>query len=156
MAADGSALWRLARESAVLDTNSPYAYVLWCTDFADTSVVVRSDGEPIAFITGYWRPSGELMIWQVAVDEAWRCKGLATTMLNWLVQQASDDAGNLPIVEATVASTNMASLMLFARFARERSMVLVEAEGFGRHLFPDGHEPEPRLRLIPKSSMGAN
>ena len=44
--ADGHALWQMAVDSATLDVNSPYAYLLWCRDFASTSVVAEFDGEP--------------------------------------------------------------------------------------------------------------
>ncbi|MCZ9340443.1 diaminobutyrate acetyltransferase, partial [Streptomyces sp. TRM76130] len=38
---DGATLWRIARDSKVLDLNSSYAYLLWCRDFAATSAVAR-------------------------------------------------------------------------------------------------------------------
>lgn len=54
---DGAAIWRIARDSEVLDLNSSYSYLLWCRDFAATSVVARgADGEPVGFVTGYLRP----------------------------------------------------------------------------------------------------
>jgi L-2,4-diaminobutyric acid acetyltransferase len=54
--ADGPHLWRLARDSRVLDLNSSYAYLLWCRDFAATSVVAKVDGNVVGFVTGYVRP----------------------------------------------------------------------------------------------------
>ncbi|WP_230987146.1 diaminobutyrate acetyltransferase [Mycolicibacter heraklionensis] len=44
--ADGPALWQIAVDSATLDVNSPYAYLLWCRDFASTSVVAEVGGQP--------------------------------------------------------------------------------------------------------------
>ena len=41
---DGAALWRIARDSRTLDLNSSYSYLLWCRDFAATSVVAREAG----------------------------------------------------------------------------------------------------------------
>lgn len=38
---DGAAIWRIARDSGSLDLNSSYSYLLWCRDFADTTVVAR-------------------------------------------------------------------------------------------------------------------
>src|SRR3954468_5062814 len=81
---DGAAIWRIARDSEVLDLNSSYSYLLWCRDFAGTSAVARDDaGEPIAFITGYVRPErpSTLVVWQVAVDHAHRGHGLAGLLL---------------------------------------------------------------------------
>ena len=50
---DGARLWELARDSGGLDLNSPYSYLLWCRDFAATSVAARSGDEVVGFIT--WR-----------------------------------------------------------------------------------------------------
>src|SRR5699024_7038668 len=82
--ADGKHMWRLARDSQVLDLNTSYAYLLWARDFARTSVLATLDGAPAGFITGYMRPDAPdtLMIWQVAVDEASRGHGLAGRMLD--------------------------------------------------------------------------
>src|SRR5205823_2377512 len=48
--ADGAQLWRIARDSAKLDLNSPYAYLLWCRDFAETSCVAREGDEAVGFV----------------------------------------------------------------------------------------------------------
>lgn len=74
--ADGAALWRIARDSKKLDLNTPYAYLLWCHDFADTSVVAKVDGTPVGFVIGY-RKQDVGFVWQVAVDASQRGKGLA-------------------------------------------------------------------------------
>src|ERR1700743_1213544 len=72
---DGGALWRIARDSGVLDLNSSYSYLLWCRAFAATWAVARADaGAPIGFVTGYVRPQAPevLVVWQVAVDRQYR------------------------------------------------------------------------------------
>lgn len=113
-------MWRIARDSGVLDLNSSYAYLLWCTDFPSTSAVARVDGEPIGFIAGYLRPSGSLMIWQVGVDEAYRGFGLAASMLGWLADSLATLQGEPLVIETTVTQSNTASRALFAGFARRR------------------------------------
>src|SRR5436190_12733093 len=93
---DGAAIWRIARDSEVLDLNSSYSYLLWCRDFAATSVVARdAEGEPAAFVTGYIRPERPqtLVVWQVAVDDAHRGQGLAAALLDGLTTRAVDDLG---------------------------------------------------------------
>ncbi len=42
---DGADLWRIAKGTGVLDVNTPYAYLLWTRDFAETSVIATVDGE---------------------------------------------------------------------------------------------------------------
>src|SRR5256885_17211394 len=84
---DGREMWRIARDTHVLDVNSPYSYLLWCRDFADSSVVARDDGDQVCgFITGFIRPRSAvtLFVWQVAGDQAYRGPGLAKRMLDYL------------------------------------------------------------------------
>ncbi|MCU1608244.1 MAG: ectA, partial [Pseudonocardiales bacterium] len=85
--ADGPHLWRLTRDSRVLDLNSSYAYLLWCRDFAGTSVVAKVDGNVVGFVTGFLRPQATdtVMVWQVAVDARHRGRYLASRMLHTLV-----------------------------------------------------------------------
>ncbi|MGL5441179.1 MAG: diaminobutyrate acetyltransferase [[Mycobacterium] stephanolepidis] len=146
---DARHMWRIARDSGVLDVNSSYAYLLWCTDFPSTAAVARVDDRTIGFVTGYLRPSGSLMIWQVGVDEAHRGKGLAASMLGWLADSLATLQGEPLVMETTVTQSNTASRALFAGFARRRDMELTESAGFDEDLFPDAHEAEPLLRLTP-------
>src|SRR5918992_4737152 len=83
---DGVACWRLAAATGVLDVNSRYAYLLWCRDFAATSVVARHDGSVVGFVTGFRRPEepSTLVVWQVGVDAAVRGQGVAAAMLDAL------------------------------------------------------------------------
>ncbi|MFJ5258845.1 diaminobutyrate acetyltransferase [Streptomyces sp. NPDC088387] len=150
--ADGAALWRLAKESGNLDLNSSYAYLLWCRDFAATSAVARADdGTPVGFVTGYLRPDrpGTLLVWQVAVDAAYRGHGVAARLLDGLTARIGAE---LPLtdVETTITPGNTASERLFASFA-ERHGARVEREVlFGTGLFPDGpHDSEVLYRIGP-------
>jgi diaminobutyrate acetyltransferase len=146
--ADGAAMWRLARDSRTLDLNASYAYLVWCRDFAATSVVATVDGEPAGFVTGYRRPEAPdtLMVWQVAVDERHRGRGLARRMLDGLV-----DGLDRPVtaLETTITADNDASIALFSSFARGRGAKLVRAPLFEAASFPDGHDPELLFRISP-------
>ena len=149
---DGAALWRIARDSRVLDLNSSYSYLLWCRDFAATSVVARDgNGVPVGFITGYVRPQAErtLLIWQVAVDESQRGRGLAGAMLDGLTVRVAAELG-IDRLETTVTPDNAPSNRLFTSFA-ERHGAAVEREVlFDGPSFPDeGHEPEVLYRIGP-------
>ncbi|MFE7960622.1 diaminobutyrate acetyltransferase [Streptomyces sp. NPDC057413] len=150
--ADGAALWRIARDSEALDLNSSYSYLLWCRDFAGTSAVVRrEDGEPVGFVTGYVRPERPrtLLVWQVAVDAAYRGKGLAATLLDALTARLGAERG-ITDVETTITPGNTASERLFTSFA-DRHGARVEREVlFDTGLFPDGpHDPEVLYRIGP-------
>src|SRR4051812_9058058 len=142
---DGAVLWRIARDSRVLDLNSSYSYLLWCRDFAATSVVARDEtGGPIGFVTGYLRPDrpGTLVVWQVAVDSTHRGKGLAATLLDALTTRVASDQG-LASVETTVTPDNTASDRLFTSFAQRHDVPLEREVLFDGELFPEGtHLPE--------------
>jgi len=152
--ADGATLWRIAKESKALDLNSSYSYLLWCRDFAGTSAVARDGrGEAVGFVTGYLRPDrpGTLLVWQVAVDGAYRGRGLAGALLDGLVARIGAEQ-QITTVETTITPGNTASERLFASFA-ERHGARVENEVlFDTGLFPDGpHDPEVLHRIGPLS-----
>jgi L-2,4-diaminobutyric acid acetyltransferase len=146
--ADGAALWRLARDSGTLDLNSPYAYLLWCGEFAATSVLAEVDGRPAGFVTGFRPPERPhvLFVWQVAVAAEHRGLGLAGRMLDALLER--DPA--LRAVEATVTPSNTASQRLFRALARRHGCACTERPCIETAHFPDpGHEPELLFHIGP-------
>lgn len=153
--ADGQALWQMAVDSATLDVNAPYAYLLWCRDFAATSVVAEVDaglGAPHrlgGFVTGYRRPEQPqtLMVWQVAVDAAHRGAGLAGRMLDHLA--AEQVAAGVTHLETSITPDNEASRRLFDSFARRWEAPLETSELFGADLFAESHLAEDLFRIGP-------
>ena len=131
---DGADVWRVA-SSCGLDPNSPYLYLLWCRDFADTSVIAAVDGATVGFVTGYRRPDepATLFVWQVAVSDAWRRRGLAMAMLVHLCDLLAPGLG---FVEASVTPSNEASASLFRSLATSSGVELASWELFGGLVFP--------------------
>lgn len=145
---DGAAIWRLAKESRSLDLNSPYAYLMWCDQFAGTSLVAEVDGEPAGFLMGFRPPGREevLFVWQVAVADESRGLGLASRMLDELLKR--DPA--LKIVEATVTPSNVASQRLFQSLALRHGCPCSQSDHFAADHFPvSGHEPEILFHIGP-------
>jgi L-2,4-diaminobutyric acid acetyltransferase len=144
---DGVACWRLAEATGVLDVNSRYAYLLWCRDFAATSVVARRDEDLLGFVTGFRRPEepNTLVVWQVAVDAAARGHGVAAAMLDALFDRVPE----VDHLEATVTPDNTGSIALFSRFAERRGAPVRRSELFDAELLGDGHEPEILFRIGP-------
>ncbi|RDI69446.1 diaminobutyrate acetyltransferase [Nocardia pseudobrasiliensis] len=142
-------MWRIAVDSKVLDANSSYAYLLWCRDFRATSVVVEIGGDIAGFVTGYLRPQAPdvLFIWQVAVDHAYRGRGLSVAMLDHLVNNVA--AQGISTLETTVSPDNEASLAMFAALARGRGARMTRQTLFEPQDFPDGHESEDLYRIGP-------
>lgn len=155
--ADGAALWRLARDSEVLDVNSPYAYLLWCRDFAATSLVARlgDDSAVVGFVTGYVRPDDPevVMVWQVAVDAAARGRGVAGALLDRVFDDAHRQRPTVTFLETTITDDNAASRALFAAFAARHGTELVRSPLFETQHFPgdsgDGHAAEVLHRIGP-------
>jgi L-2,4-diaminobutyric acid acetyltransferase len=151
---DAIAMRALVEDTGELDVNSTYAYLLMATDFANTSIVADRDGELSGLITGYHPPTRPdvLFVWQVAVAGPTQGTGLASTMLDALVQRVLTDRNNRPItVEATVAPSNGPSRAFFGAFARRHGVPVVEQPHFpAAHLDADmAHDDEPMLRIGP-------
>jgi L-2,4-diaminobutyric acid acetyltransferase len=168
-AADGANVWELVKETGVLDLNSSYSYLLWCKYFAETSIVAESDGEVVGFISAFLKPEepDTVFVWQVAVDQSCRGKGLGVTMLHQLIELvngASDQGDNhveycedIHYLEATVSPSNKASQSLFRRLARDLNTEYTVSSCFSSDDFPEkGHEDELIHRIgpfLPKNKM---
>jgi L-2,4-diaminobutyric acid acetyltransferase len=146
---DGGAIWRIARDSGKLDLNSSYAYLMWCHDFADTSLVARVGDEVVGFVIGYRRPTAPdtVVVWQVAVDSSQRGRGTAGALLDALVDRLADDG--VRHMETTITPDNAPSQALFASLARRWGAAMDRAGTFDAGDFPDEHESEVRYRIGP-------
>lgn len=150
--ADGSALWRIARDSQKLDLNSPYAYLLWCHDFGDTSVVARVGGKAVGFVIGYRKPAAPdaALVWQVAVDASQRGRGLAGSLLDELFTKLV--GLGVRYLETTVSPSNEASIKTFSSFAKRWDTDMDRLDLFAPSDFPDDgaqHEQEDLYRIGP-------
>lgn len=145
---DGAEMWRVARDSIRLDLNTPYAYILWARDFHATSLVLEVDGEVGGFVTGYRRPEEPttLMIWQVAVDEEFRGRGLAGELLDEVVARTG-----VYSLETTITADNGASQRLFASFAERHDAQHSVTDLFTEQHFPPGKDWDAELlhRITP-------
>ncbi|MCV7187673.1 diaminobutyrate acetyltransferase [Mycolicibacterium thermoresistibile] len=153
-AADALGMREIAIATDVLDVNSTYAYLLFATDFAATSIVADVDGELHGFITGYHPPDRPevLFVWQVAAAPAAQKTGLASAMLDHLVHRVRTDRHGHPVtVEATVTPSNTASRAFFGAFARRHGVPLIEQPHFTADMLDrhGDHEDEPILRIGP-------
>jgi len=146
---DGAAVWRLVGETGGLEQNSAYAYLLLCTHFRDTCVVVEHEGELVGCVLAYRPPTDPdcLFVWQVGVAPTARGRGLAGDMLDAVMQlPACHDAR---FMTASVAPDNRASRALFSAFARHFGVPLVEQEFLSADCFPNAHAAEPLLKIGP-------
>ncbi|MFI9504626.1 diaminobutyrate acetyltransferase [Nocardia sp. NPDC052566] len=149
VASDGAAMWRIARDSRVLDLNSSYSYLLWCRDFRTTSVVAELAGSVAGFVTGYLRPAARdtLFVWQVAVDHRCRGRGIGVNMLERLVDSLAGQG--ISKLETTVSPDNKASIAMFESLARRRGARMSGHPLFESTDFPDRHSAEDLYRIMP-------
>jgi len=144
--------------TGVLDANSPYCYLLLCTDFAATSLVaVTGEERVVGFVAAYRPPARPetLFVWQIGVDAEVRGCGLGRRLLEQLLTLPGCDG--VTHLEATVTPSNTASRRLLEGFARTRGVdcIFDASTGFPAALFGDaGHEQEDRVRIGPLAAVG--
>lgn len=152
---DGYRLHRLVAECPPLDPNSIYCNLLQCSHFADTGVAAEIDGELVGFISGYIPPQqpDTVFVWQVAVHEKGRGKGLAKKMLKEIVGR--DESRQVTHMETTITEDNEASWALFRSFARDMGAEVKYHEHFEKEMhFGGQHDSEFLLRIGPFSQKG--
>jgi len=141
---DGHNIWELAQGSD-LDINSPYLYMLWCRDFASTTVLAEDYDGLCGFLIAYARPQDTetLFIWQTAVDPRQKGRRLAPGMLEYVV------GDKYQFVECTVASSNTGSDEFLMAFAESRGASVDRTPLLGAELFPREHGQEDLFRIGP-------
>lgn len=147
---DGAALWQLVRATGTLETNSPYFYVLFATDFGATCLLAEApDGDVAGAVIGYHPPTQPetAFVWQVGVHPRHQGRGLGLALLqHWLALPAN---ARCRWVTATVADDNAASQALFRRLARVHGAGCEVRPHFTPDLFPVEHPAEPLFRIGP-------
>ncbi len=145
-------MWDLVTHST-LDQNSAYKYILMCEYFADTCVIAKLDQKVVGFVTAFITPErpDAVFVWQVGVDSSQRGKGIASKLLNELLQREACE--NVRFVEATITPSNKASQALFHKLAHQHNTTCETSEFFTKDLFPDdSHDEEWKFRVGPIAS----
>lgn len=146
---DGARVWRLLPRIGGLERNTCYAYVLLFSDFGDTCIVAEQDGELLGFVLAYRPPTrqDELFVWQIGVAPEARGSGLATRMLDALLERPA--CAGVAYLTATVSPDNEASRRTFASVARRRGVPFEIRPRFGSALFAEPHLDEEQVRIGP-------
>ena len=114
---DGADVWDLIRKSGPLDENSMYCNIVQCDHFADTCVIAELDGVIVGWISAFIPPDepDTLFVWQVAVGESARGRGVAKKMLTELFDRPV--CADVTQLKTTITADNDASWALFNSFA---------------------------------------
>lgn len=117
-AKDGAEVWKLVRACKPLDENSMYCNLLQCDHFADTCVLAEMSQEAVGWISAYVMPNepDTLFVWQVAVSETVRGRGLGAMMLHSILNRPQCE--NVTRVQTTITAENDASWALFRKFSK--------------------------------------
>ena len=147
---DAPKIYDIIKGSKPLDLNSEYCYLILCLHFFETCVVAEWNSRIIGFISAYIQPAKKdtLFVWQVAVHQSARQKGVALKMLKHLLKR--DVMMRISFVETTVTPSNQASRMMFYSLAKDLETMCVESDQFSEEMFDgDGHEREVLFRIGP-------
>ncbi|WP_394361454.1 diaminobutyrate acetyltransferase [Amycolatopsis sp. SB7-3] len=144
---DAAAVHDLVRRSGRLDVNTRYAYLIWCRDFASTSLLAEHDGRILGFVTGYRPPRDPAVYfaWQSAIDQDRPVPGLAFAMMDEITRRVRADGART--FETTVNPGNRAIIMLIRKLAAEYAGELEISELFGAAELGDGHDVEMLYRF---------
>jgi L-2,4-diaminobutyric acid acetyltransferase len=147
---DGAEIYELIRSCRPLEINSIYSYLLLCRHFADTCVVAEEDGKIIAFLSGYIPPNkkGIYFIWQIAVDEKVRRRGIAEGLLSEALKR--EHCKNCHFIETTITPSNKTSWNFFLSIADNLNANYKESVYFSEKCFgKEPHEAEHLLQIGP-------
>lgn len=145
---DGAAIWALVKACKPLDQNSMYCNLIQADQFRDTCVLAEMEGEVVGWISGHIRPDDAqiLFVWQVAVSEKARGRGLARRMLKEIVSRKS--CAGVRRMQTTITRDNDASWALFESFADTADAEIGHEAHFTRHDHFDGQAPTEYMVTI--------
>lgn len=141
---------QLIAQSPPLDTNSVYCNLLQCAHFADTSIIARAARDIVGFVSGYRIPARTevLFVWQVVVSSHARGLGLASRMLQALIE--SDACCGVSHIETSITADNQPSQILFNKLADRMGASVEVSTLFDQDIhFGGQHKTECRYRIGP-------
>jgi len=146
---DGQLLYKLAKESGGLDVNSEYAYLLLGTHFSKTCTIMEKDSRPLGFVSAYLLQNypDTLFIWQIAVDQKYKKRGLAKTMIKSILDRSFGQT--IRYLQASVTPSNIASQNLFKSLSRDLGTELKRYPLFDKDMFSESHEEEFLVQIGP-------
>lgn len=145
--ADGKEIFNLVKDTKVLDVNSEYLYLLQCTYFSDTCAVAVDNGKVIGFVSAFIEPKDKshFFIWQVAVNEEYRGKGIAKQIITYLLEQQKE----IEYITATISPSNKASESLFLKLSKSLETNIELEKIYDVEDFNHAHEDEILYKIGP-------
>lgn len=147
---DGSEMWKLVKQSGVLDLNSPYSYLMMTKFFNKTCLIAKQRDRIAGFVTAFILPEKQdtVFVWQIGVAKDFRGQGIGTKILKNLL--TCEGCKKVSYLEATISPSNQASQSLFTGLARKLNTKYTISECFPENWFPvQDHEKEQIYRIGP-------
>ncbi|RBQ28608.1 diaminobutyrate acetyltransferase [Aliarcobacter vitoriensis] len=141
---DSKDIVNIIKECRILDLNSEYLYLLQTTHFKESCCVLENNNKIIGFVSGYYLPEDPktLFIWQVAVDEQYRGKNLAFSMIKNII-----DRREIDFLISTVSPSNISSTKVFEKVAQYFNTKLEKKVLFTKNDFCGFHEDEVQFTI---------
>ena len=155
-APDGPRIHQLIAQCPPLDLNSLYCYLLLAEHFSDFCILAEDQGHLSGFVSAYVPPTKPdvLFVWQVAVHERARGKGLARQMLAHLLRRPA--LAGVRFIETTVGPSNKSSRRVFSSIAKALDAPIVESSLFDQSVFAGHeHDDEPLIRIGPFTAFNS-
>lgn len=142
---DAIGIWELVGVCPPLDLNSLYSYLLHCTDFADTCVVLQENREIVGWLSAYRQPNepSTLFVWQIAIHPALQGGGLGKSMFSSLLKRPL--CRSFQKIKATATLDNAPSKALFSAVARELNAPICHKPWFDRDIHFGGRQESEHL-----------
>jgi len=145
---NGSAVAKLVQCCPPLDLNSTYHYLVQSYYFNRTCSVAFDRERIVAFVSGFIKPTNEncLFIWQVAIDEGYRGKGLGIELIEFLLNQNKE----VNTIETTITKKNIASRRMFQKIVEKYETTMSEGTLFDKKEdFSSEHDTEILITIGP-------
>lgn len=144
---DAKKIYNLVKDTKVLDVNSEYLYLLQCTHFKDYCAVAQDGENIIGFVSGYLEPDDEniYFVWQVAVDESCRGKGIAAKLINEILSRP--ELQNVKTIHTTISPSNRSSQRVFEKLTQNPDADISSEVMFEVSDFNDAHEDEVLYKI---------
>jgi L-2,4-diaminobutyric acid acetyltransferase len=144
---DAKNIYKLVKDTNVLDVNSEYLYLLQTTHFKEFCSVALLEEELVGFTSGYLIPNQEdtLFIWQVAVHSKARGEGLAGKMIMDILQRKSSK--DVKKIYTTISPSNNSSIKLFEKLSQNYGVSFTKETMFAIDDFNDAHEDEVLYKI---------
>ena len=139
---DAKHIYNLVESTKVLDLNSEYLYLLQATHFKDCCSVAVENEKVIGFVSGYIHPGQKdtFFIWQVAVDENFRGKGIAQRLIMEIISRKN--MAQIKKIQTTISPSNKSSQRLFEKLTGKMEADISSETMFEVSDFNNAHEDE--------------